>query len=81
MFSHFSIGIFSIERNRHKKVKILKNLNKRIYYFGNFTKKNSYAIDVLDYATKFWNKDLLVRFNKLDGYLGAIGTLIDQVDN
>ena len=42
------------------------------------TKKNSYAIDVLDYATKFWNKDLQVRFNKFDGYLGSIGTLIEK---
>lgn len=49
----------------------------RVYYFGNFTKNNSYAIEVLDNATKFWNKDLKVRFNKFDGYLGSIGTLID----
>ncbi len=50
----------------------------RIYYFGNFTRRGSYAIEWLDYATKFWNKDLLVRFNSYDGYLGSIGSLVDE---
>lgn len=49
-----------------------------VYYFGNFTGKNSYAISCLDYATKFWNGKLNVKFNLLDGYLGAIGTIIDM---
>jgi len=49
----------------------------RIYYFGNFTKKDSYAIEILDYTAKFWDKDLKLRFNKYDGNLGSIGTLID----
>lgn len=53
-------------------------LLQRIYYFGNVTKRNSYAIDILDYATKFWNQDLLIRFNKFDGYLGSIGTLLEN---
>ncbi len=48
-----------------------------MYYFGNFSRRGSYAIEWLDYATKFWNKDLLVRFNLYDGYLGSIGTLVD----
>lgn len=49
----------------------------RVYYFGNFSRRGSYAIEWLDFATKFWDKDLSVRFNKYDGSLGAIGTLTE----
>ena len=48
-----------------------------IYYFGTFTKKNSIVDNVLNKASKYWNKDIKVRFNYFGGYLGAIGTLIE----
>ena len=49
-----------------------------IYYFGTFTKKDSIVDDLLNEASKFWNKDIKVRFNYYSGYLGAIGTLLEQ---
>ncbi len=52
-----------------------------IYYFGTFTKKNSIVNDILNKTSKYWNKDIKVRFNYYGGYLGAIGTLVEKKNN
>ena len=49
-----------------------------IYYFGTFTKRNSLVNNILTKASKHWNKNIKVRFNYYDGYLGTIGTLLDN---
>ena len=49
-----------------------------IYYFGTFTKRNSIVNNILTKASKHWNKNIKVRFNYYDGYLGTIGTLLDN---
>jgi type II pantothenate kinase len=49
-----------------------------IYYFGTFAKRNSLANNILTKASKHWNKNIKVRFNFYDGYLGTIGTLLDN---
>jgi type II pantothenate kinase len=49
-----------------------------IYYFGTFTKRNSIVNNILAKASKHWNKNIKVRFNYYDGYLGTIGTLLDN---
>ena len=49
-----------------------------IYYFGTFTKRNSIVNNILTKASKHWNKNIKVRFNFYDGYLGTIGTLLDN---
>jgi len=49
-----------------------------IYYFGTFTKNNLMADFALTKASKQWNKNIKVRFNYYGGYLGAIGTLLDE---
>lgn len=51
-----------------------------IYYFGTFTKKNSIVNDILNKSSKYWNKNIKVRFNNFGGYLGAIGTLIEKIN-
>ena len=52
------------------------NIN-NIYFYGNFT-RSSFAISLLNKATLTWNKNLEVRFNILDGFLGAVGTLVEK---
>ncbi len=49
-----------------------------IYYFGTFAKKNTIVDDILNKTSKYWNKDIKVRFNYYGGYLGAIGTLMEK---
>lgn len=53
---------------------------KNIFYFGNFTSKDSYAIDLLDYGSRYWSKELEVNFSDLDGFLGSMGTLTKSVN-
>lgn len=50
----------------------------KIYFFGNFTRRNSRATFALAQATKYWNKNLKVRFNYFDGYLGSVGSLLEK---
>ena len=52
-----------------------KNNIDTIYYFGSFT-KNNFINKILHKASKHWNKNIKVRFNCHDGYLGTIGTLL-----
>lgn len=49
----------------------------KIYYFGNFTRRNSRATFALAKASKYWNKNIKVRFNYYDGYFGAVGALLE----
>jgi len=46
-----------------------------IFYYGTFSKKNSYTIDLLNFGTLFWGKDIKCHFNEFDGFLGSIGNL------
>ena len=48
---------------------------KHVCYYGNFTQTGSFTIELLNYGTSFWSKEIQSHFNDLDGYLGAIGTL------
>ena len=48
-----------------------------IYYYGNFT-RSSFAISLLNKASLTWNKNLKVRFNILNGFMGSIGTLVEK---
>ena len=48
-----------------------------IYFFGNFT-RSSFAISLLNKSSLIWNKNLNIRFNILDGFLGAVGTLVEK---
>lgn len=48
---------------------------KNIFYFGNFTSKGSYAIELLDFGSRYWSKEIEVFFTDLDGFLGSMGTL------
>jgi type II pantothenate kinase len=48
-----------------------------IYFFGNFT-RSSFAISLLNKASLIWNKNLNIRFNILDGFLGVVGTLVEK---
>ena len=41
----------------------IANKINRIYVYGNFTRRYSYAIECLDYAIKFWNKEFEVEYN------------------
>lgn len=52
-----------------------------IYYFGTFTKKGSISEKILNNASKHWNKNIKVRFNNYSGFLGAIGTILNNKDN
>lgn len=57
-----------------------KNKIDTIYYFGTFTKNNSLAVKILSMSSKHWNKNIKVRFSKNEGYLGAIGTLLNKAN-
>lgn len=46
-----------------------------IFYYGTFSKKNSYTIDLLNFGTLFWGKEIKCHFNEFDGFLGSIGNL------
>jgi pantothenate kinase len=50
------------------------NIN-HIFYYGNFTQKDSLSIELLNFGTKFWGKEMHCHFNDLDGYLGSIGNM------
>lgn len=50
----------------------------KIYFFGNFTRRNSRATLALDQACRYWNKNIKVRFNYFDGYLGSVGALLEK---
>ena len=54
---------------------------KHICYFGNFTQSGAFTIDLLNYGTKFWDKDILCHFNDLDGFLGGIGCLTTDFES
>ena len=51
---------------------------KQVYYIGNFTRRESPAIILLNRCMKYWNKEINTRFNYYEGYLGAMGTLIEK---
>ena len=53
------------------------NVN-QVYFIGNFSRRESPAIIMLNKCMKFWNKDINVRFNYYEGYLGAMGTLVEK---
>ena len=53
------------------------NVN-QVYFIGNFTRRESPAIIMLNKCMKFWNKEINVRFNYYEGYLGAMGTLVEK---
>ena len=57
-----------------------KNKIDTIYYFGTFTKNNSFAVKILSKASKHWNKDIKIRFSNNGGYLGTIGTLLNKTN-
>ena len=51
---------------------------KQVYFLGNFSRRESPAIIMLNKCMKFWNKEINVRFNYYEGYLGAMGTLVEK---
>ena len=53
------------------------NIN-TIYYFGTFTKNFSIINQTINKVSKNLNKNIKVRFNKFEGYLGAIGSLLEK---
>ena len=53
---------------------------KDVFYYGNFTQKDSFAIELLDFGTRFWDKNIKAHFNDLDGYLGSIGCLCNKYE-
>ena len=48
-----------------------------IYYFGSFTKRDSIINKILNKVSKSWNKNIKIRFNYYEGYLGVIGSLLE----
>lgn len=52
-----------------------QNKIKHICYFGNFTQSGAFTIELLDFGTKFWSKEIQCHFNDLDGFLGSVGNL------
>lgn len=52
----------------------------KVYFFGNFSRRNSAAIRCLDQCMRFWDRQLSVRYNYYDGYLGSIGTLVELMN-
>ena len=57
-----------------------KNNIDTIYYFGTFTKNNSFANKLLSKSSKHWNKSIKIRFSNCGGYLGVIGTLLNKTN-
>lgn len=53
------------------------NIN-HILFFGNFTRRGSFAVLCLNQCMKFWENKFKIRFNYYDGYLGSIGTLVEE---
>ena len=53
------------------------NVN-QVYFIGNFSRRESPAIIMLNKCMKYWNKEINVRFNYYEGYLGAMGTLVEK---
>ena len=51
---------------------------KRVLFLGNFTRKESKANELLNFATTFADKPFEVMFSTFDGLLGAIGCLEDE---
>ena len=49
-----------------------------IYYFGTFTKNIAIINQTINNVSKNLNKNIKVRFNKFEGYLGAIGSLLEK---
>ena len=58
-----------------------RNNIKKIYYFGNFTRRGSRASIALTQSSKFWDKEIEVRFNYFEGFLGAVGALLDKIND
>ena len=58
-----------------------KNKVNEILFLGSFTKRNSFAVLCLNMCMKYWNKNRKVRFNHYEGYLGAVGTLVEKRKN
>lgn len=51
---------------------------KRVYFAGGFIQRNPYIWSTLSFAIKFWSKgDMQAMFLVHDGYLGALGALIN----
>ena len=53
---------------------------KQILFFGNFTVKGSYAVTTLNDCMKALGKDYDVLFNTYEGYLGSIGSILQNRD-
>lgn len=53
----------------------------QVIFLGSFTKRHSFAVLCLDKCMKYWSKNIKVRFNHYEGYLGAVGTLVEKNDN
>ena len=51
-----------------------------IYYFGSFTKRDSIINQILNKVSKSWNKNIKIRFNYYEGYLGVIGSLLETIN-
>ena len=51
-----------------------------IYYFGSFTKRDSIINQILNKVSKSWNKNIKIRFNCYEGYLGVIGSLLETTN-
>lgn len=54
---------------------------KTVFYYGNFTRKDSFSIELLNFGTKFWDNSISSHFNDLDGLLGSIGSLSSKFDD
>lgn len=54
---------------------------KTVFYYGNFTRKDSFSIELLNFGTKFWDNSITSHFNDLDGLLGSIGSLSSKFED
>lgn len=51
---------------------------KEILIFGNFSRRGSQAVFLLNQGFQYFDKSLKIRFNYYDGYSGTVGVLIEK---